>query len=168
MNGMSETLSNLISALREELTHYGEMLALLDQQQESAVSRLAEELMRSVSLIQAQSEVIQGARRERESLQRAVARELCVAEASTFAEIIPLLPADYRPLLRSLVDENNGLLQRIQNRARQNHLLLSRSVELMQRFLSTLFPTRDTQVYTERGTRLAACLPAGPLYEAVG
>jgi hypothetical protein len=165
---MSDALSNLISFLREELKHYGEMLALLDHQQESAVSRLTDELLRSVTLIHAQSELIQTARRQRETHQRALARELCIAEASTFAEIIPLLPADYRPLVQSLVEENNGLLQRIQQRARQNHLLLSRSVELMQRFLSTLFPTRDTQVYTERGTRLAPTVPARPFYEAVG
>ena len=165
---MSEALSNLISALREELKHYGEMLALLDHQQESAMSRLTDELLRSVTLIQAQADAIQAARRHRESSQRLVARELCLAEASSFAELIPLLPMDYRPLLQSLVEENNGLLQRVQQRARQNHLLLNRSVELMQRFLNTLFPSRDTQVYTDRGTRLAPSLPARPLYEAVG
>ena len=53
-----------------------------------------------------------------------------------FAEIIPQLPEAYRPLIESLVDENNSLLQRVQQRARQNHLVLSRSVELMQDFLN--------------------------------
>ena len=32
--------------------------------------------------------------------------------------------------------ENNELLVRVQQRARQNHLLLSRSVEMMQRFIT--------------------------------
>lgn len=132
------------------------------------MARLTEELLRSVTMIQAHSEAIQTVRRHREAAQRAVARDLAVAEASTFAEIIPLLPTDYRPLVQHLVEENNGLLQTIQQRARQNHLLLSRSVELMQRFLSTLFPMREPQVYTGRGTRPAPPLPARPLYEAVG
>ncbi|HXG48542.1 MAG TPA: flagellar export chaperone FlgN [Methylomirabilota bacterium] len=165
---MTESLPQLITALREELKHYGEMLALLDQQQESAMARLTEELLRSVTMIQAQAEAIQAARRHREAAQRAVARELAVAEASTFAEILPLLPADYRPLVQHLVEENNDLLQTVRQRARQNHLLLSRSVELMQRFLSALFPMHDPQVYTGRGTRPASPLAARPLYEAVG
>ncbi len=54
--------------------------------------------------------------------------------------LIPLLPADYRPLVQALVDENNELLVRVRQRARQNHLLLSRSVELMQGLLNTLLP----------------------------
>ena len=80
----------------------------------------------------------------------------------------PLVPAEYRPLLDALVRENNQLLFRVQQRARQNHLLLSRSLELMQRFLSTLFPTRDNQVYNDHGTRPIWAPTLRPLYEAVG
>jgi flagellar biosynthesis/type III secretory pathway chaperone len=165
---MTEALEKLITALREELQHYGEMLALLDQQQESAINRLADEMFVATSAIQSHAGVIQAARRDREQCQKTVARELCVAETSTFVEMIPLLPADYRPLLRSLVDENNALLQRVQQRAKQNHLVLSRSVDLMQRFLGMLFPARETQVYNEHGSRQLHVLPSPPLYEAVG
>ena len=163
---MTEALDKLISALREELTHYGEILALLDQQQESAVNRMADEMLIATTAIQKQAGAIQSARRDREQRQRMLARELCVAEASTFVEIIPLLPSDYQPLVKSLVDENNSLLQSVQQRARQNHLVLSRSVELMQRFLGMLFPG-ETQVYNEHGTRQQKTLPGQSLYEAV-
>jgi hypothetical protein len=122
----------------------------------------------ATTAIQNQAGIMQAARRNRELCQRALARELCVVETSTFVEIIPLLPADYRPLMRSLVDENNSLLQRVQQRARQNHLVLSRSVEVMQQFLGTLFPSRETQVYNEHGGRQLHTLPAPPLYEAIG
>jgi flagellar biosynthesis/type III secretory pathway chaperone len=165
---MTEAIDRLIAALRGELQHYGEMLALLDQQQESAINRLADEIITVTTAIQTQAGVMQTARRDREQRQRELARELCVAEASTFIEIVPLLPADYRPLTQSLVDENNSLLQRVQQRARQNHLVLSRSVELMQRFLGTLFPARETQVYNEHGNRQLHALPTPPLYEAIG
>ena len=57
---------------------------------------------------------------------------------AAFADLIPLLPADYRPLLQALVEENNELLVRVRQRARQNHLMLRRSVELMQELLNTL------------------------------
>jgi hypothetical protein len=39
---------------------------------------------------------------------------------------------------------------------------------LMQRFMGLLFPTCETRVYDERGTRLSHSLPTPPLYEAVG
>ena len=165
---MIEALESLIHTLREELQHYGEMLALLDQQQESAIHRMADEMLACTGAIQNQAAVIQHARKAREKTQRTLACELCVMETSTFAEIIPLLPPDYRPLVQTLVQENNALLTRVQQRARQNHLVLSRSVELMQQFMGLLFPTCETRVYDERGGRLAHALPTPPLYEAVG
>jgi hypothetical protein len=154
--------------LRSELTHYGEMLALLDQQQESAINRLANEMFVTTTAIQTQAGVIQTVRRQREQQQRALASALGVLETSTFVELLPLLPASHRPLVQSLVEENNGSLQRIQQRARQNHLVLTRSVELMQQFLGTLFPAREPQVYNEHGSRQLHAIPAPPLYEAVG
>src|SRR5258706_14486012 len=165
---MTEAVEKLVAALREELQHYGEMLALLDQQQESAINRRADEMFAATTAIQNQAGVMQVARRAREQCQRSLPRELCVVETSTFVEIIPLLPADYRPLMQSLLYENNSHLQRVQQRARQNHLVLSRSVEVMQQFLGTLFPSRETQVYNEHGGRQSHALPAPPLYEAIG
>lgn len=165
---MTEAIESLIAALREELKHYGEMLALLDQQQENAINRLSDEMLAATTAVQNHAVIIQSARREREERQRALARELRVAEASTFIELFPLLPANYRPLVQSLVDENNALLWRVQQRARQNHRVLSRSVELMQQFLGMLFPARDTQVYNAHGGRELRALPPPPLYDAVG
>jgi hypothetical protein len=137
---MVESIKNLIEALREELKNYGEMLALLDRQQESLMTRATEEVSQSISLIQAQGSVIQGARERREDCRRAVAEEVGESESITFKDLIPLLPADYRPLLQALVDENNELLFRVRRRARQNHLMLKRSVDLMQQLLTSLCP----------------------------
>ncbi len=163
-----DPIENLVAALREELQQYGEMLALLDQQQESAINRVADEMLAATTAIQTQAHVIQAARRVREQFQRDLARELVTIESATFVEIIPLLPAAYRPLVQSLVAENNSLLQRVQQRAKQNHLVLSRSVDLMQQFLGTLMPARETQVYNGQGNRERHIVNAAPLYEAVG
>jgi flagellar biosynthesis/type III secretory pathway chaperone len=165
---MTEPLENLIGGLREELTQYGEMLALLEQQQESAIHRKTDEMYAATLAIQNQATVMQTVRQSREQRQRVLARELQIVETSTFVELIPLAPASHRPLLQSLVDENNRLLQQVQHRARQNHLVLSRSVELMQQFLGTLFPARETQVYNEHGSKQLHTLPSPPLYEAIG
>lgn len=164
---MIPVLEKLIQALRDELTHYGEMLALLDRQQETTIQRLTDEMYAATLAIQNQAKVIQDSRGQREFVQRELSRELCVVETSTFVELVPLLPPNYRPLVETLVSENNDLLAKIQQRGRQNHLLLSRSVELMEQFISTLLPDRSSKVYTERGGREPAPV-APPLYEAVG
>lgn len=163
-----DTLQNLIAALREELQQYGEMLALLDREQELVMTRASTELFESVATIQSQSVRIQEARAHRDQCRSEHARALGQSPEISFTDLIPLLPTDYRPLVQALVRENNQLLTRVQQRARQNHLLLSRSVDLMQRFLSSLFPSRDPQVYDDRGTRPGWTPPLQPLYEAVG
>lgn len=165
---MTESIEKLVGALREELQHYGEMLALLEQQQLHAINRAADEMLVSTTAIQNQAQVMQAVRRDREKCQRELARELAILESSTFVEIFGLLPAAYKPLIESLVDENNSLLRQVQQKARQNHLLLSRSVELMHQFLGTILPARETQVYNGQGSREVHALPTPPLYEAVG
>ena len=62
---MKELLSNLIEALREELKQYGEMLALLDQQQQMVVHRQVAALPDHVNCVNAQAGVIAAARQER-------------------------------------------------------------------------------------------------------
>ncbi len=70
---MIQSLQLLIDALREELQNYGEMLALLDRQQEFLIARAASEVFLSLSLIQAQASAIQHARARREQCRRTVA-----------------------------------------------------------------------------------------------
>ncbi len=135
---MNELLANLIEALREELKQYGEMLALLDYQQELVVQRQGADLLQSVAAVDAQAEAIRVARREREQRWRHLARTIGCSEEVSFQEALPHLPAELRPLIQALVEENNELLTRVQERARENHLLLNRAVELMERFINTL------------------------------
>ena len=165
---MNELLQNLIEALREELKEYGEMLALLEQQQQMVMHRQTQDLLQCATAINAQAETIAAARRERIQHQRHVAVRLELPEDATFAGLTPRLPAEYRPLVQALVQENNELLVRVQQRARQNHLLLTRIVELMQRFLSTLFPGNPPAMYNDLGHLLAAGPPQRSLYDAVG
>jgi hypothetical protein len=137
---MTETLPRLIEALRNELQQYGEMLALLDQQQETVQLRGADDILHSISSINAQSQIIQAARQHRRSLQQQLAQRLNQSEEATFAQLIPSLPEHYQPLVTALVQENNELLDRVRERAQQNHLQLQRSLDLMQRFITTLSP----------------------------
>src|SRR5882757_6711147 len=113
---MNELLQNLIESLREELKEYGEMLALLEQQQQMVSHRQTQDLLQCVAAVNVQAEAIAAARHEREQRQREVVRELNLADDTTFAALVPRLPADFQPLVKALVHENNQLLTRIQQR----------------------------------------------------
>ena len=165
---MKELLHNLVDSLREELKEYGEMLALLDQQQEMVMRRQTQDLIQCVQTINAQVENITAARLEREQRQRNLARMSGLAEDAPFATLVPRLPGEYRPLIQALVHENNELLKRIQRRARQNHLLLSRIVELMQRLFDPFFPNSQPTTYTDAGIVAGIAMPKHSLYEAIG
>jgi flagellar biosynthesis/type III secretory pathway chaperone len=165
---MKELLHNLIESLREELKEYGEMLALLDHQQQLVMNRQPQDLLQCVTEINSQAETIAAAREEREQRRRHLAIELSLTEDSGFNTMIPLFPSEYRPLVQALVQENNELLIRVQQRARQNHMLLNRVVELMQRFLGSLFPGTQPTTYSGTGQILAAVIPQRSLYDAIG
>jgi flagellar biosynthesis/type III secretory pathway chaperone len=166
---MIEQLRKVIDGLREELKQYGEMLARLDEQQDYVMRRSTDGVILSVSAIESQSAVIQQARHEREGLQRTLARQCELVEDAPFSDIVPRIPEDYRPLVQALVQENNELLTRVQQRARQNHLLLRRSLDMMQAFLNTLVPVQPVPVYNGSGHLFGAqAAPAAAMYEAIG
>src|SRR5688572_11755528 len=131
-------LQNVIQALRNELHQYGEMLALLEQQQQVAQHSGTEEILRSISHINHQSSSIQLARERRKAAQRQLAAALQQDDHATFSTLVPLLPNSYQPMVSALVQENTELLVRVRERAQANQLLLRRSLELMQRFITTL------------------------------
>jgi len=135
---MNAPLQSLIHALRNELQQYGEILVLLDQQRECAVTHTAEDVLLTVSGIQTQSAAIQMACDNREQCRRNLALALHQPPECALTELIPLLPEDYRPLLQALVEENRELWRRIQQRVHQNHRLLSRSLDSLQRFMNSL------------------------------
>jgi len=161
-------LQHFIECLRQELTQYGEMLALLDQQRDAVVRCQHELIHEVVAAIEAQNHVIQSARDEREASRRLLADEYLQPTHIALATLVGLMPADYRPLVEALVQENNHLLSRVQQRARQNHLLLSRSLEAMRQIIGSLCAAPAPPVYNDSGRILA--LPVAPrfLTEAVG
>lgn len=137
---MTQDLLELISALREELKHYGEMLALLEHHRATVQTRPPGQTVHATSALQEQAEAIMEARRARELRRLSLARELRQDETATILQLTPLLPPQYRPLVQSLVEENNDLFRSVQRSARENQALLNRSAASMERFLNLLFP----------------------------
>lgn len=164
---MIDQLNHLINDLREELTQYGEMLALLEQQQEFVIRRQGSDLLQSVSSVDIQGAAIRAIRARREESQRKLAVLLQQPEDIKLADLAALAPAEYRPLVEALVRENNQLLVRVQQRARQNQMLLSRSLELMQQFIKSLLPS-GPPIYGESGSLTSSLGMSSSLYEAVG
>lgn len=137
---MTATLQPLIDSLRNELQQYGEMLALLEAQQDSVACAGASSVLTSISAVEAQGSALEMSRRAREKAQRQLAWSLRRPENETFEQLLPLLADDYRPLLSALVQEINQLLQRVRDRARCNYDQLRHAVELMDRFLQSFSP----------------------------
>jgi flagellar biosynthesis/type III secretory pathway chaperone len=91
---------------------------------------------------------------------------LNLSEPAGFSALIPQLPLSYRPLVEALVQENNELLVRVHQRARQNHLLLSRAVEWTQQLLGSLFPMNGPATYDDAGQRAGGIQRT--IYDAIG
>lgn len=165
---MTSAIENLINALRHELQQYGEMLALLERQQQQIAARSADDVYGSIAPIKLQGQAIQKARADREERRAELAVSVQLDREASFAALVPALPAECRPLLKALVDENNELLIRVRQRARQNHLRLARSIELMRSLINSLFPSQETRVYNGRGNMKVRRAIPRPVYEAVG
>lgn len=165
---MTELIEHLITALRNELKEYGEMLALLQEQQEHLMSRRIDGVLASVERINSQTQVIRRCRAGRRDAQRLLAESITAPPPDTLAGLIPHLPPEYVPLLQALATENSQLLAQVQQCGRQNFLMLNRAVELMQQFLGSLTPSQNLfPSYAGNGS-LARRAPSTLMYEAIG
>ena len=165
---LPDLIPPLMDRLRNELAQYGEMLTLLDQQQDHVMNRAADEVMHSVSSIHEQMTLIQQARTHRESAQKELARALQKTDEPTFAQLIPNLPEKYQGAVQIMVRENNLLRERVHQKACQNHLLLARSLEKMRHFLNSLSPAPAPIPTMENGRRAEVAPSPPPFYEALG
>jgi hypothetical protein len=150
MNGL---LHNLEESLREELKCYGELLALLEMRPKKSARSLADELLATLSQIDALSEAIQAVRNERAQRQGEVARALGLEANLSISKLLPALPPYHQPLVGELLEENNQLLGRIRELVRRNHLLLWRALGLTERFIRSLSAT-GLALYNESGANL--------------
>ncbi len=165
---MKEHIDPLVRALREELTQYGELLALMQEQQELIINRQAQDLLQNLNKVNDQMKKIAAARDGREVARRALVALVGGDAGTTFRQMTAKLPPEYQPLLEALVEEINQLLQRVHQWLRQNHLLLRRSLDLMQSILQNIFPTTTaTRTYGRLGAVSPVAPPPSTLYEGI-
>ena len=159
----------LIALLRNELQECGGLFNLLTRQQDQIIDRKPDAILLLNDEIDAQTQIVGELRTRREQM---VAELHTRAEATgtvTLRSIIPFFGADAQPLLEALMNDINLMLRRNRQKARQNHLLLARAMELTEQTLRVLQPENFTRTY-ERTGKVATPRPAAPAsrYQAVG
>ncbi len=164
---MKEYLDKLVRTLREELIQYGELLSLLEQQQEMIVNRSADGLIQNLTSIHAQMADIAKTRNSREQCREELAESHGLEINIPIKEMYSAFPSEYQPLIEALVEEVNELLVKANQRLRQNHLLLSRSLEFLQKLIQSLFPTQAGQTYDQSGQVGGAYVPQRTTYETL-
>jgi flagellar biosynthesis/type III secretory pathway chaperone len=153
----------LVDLLRSELAAYGGLLALFDRQQTLLWNREVQAVADASFEIEA---LVAETARHREARERWVASfaaEHARPADVSLRQLLPLFPADQRPLLDALIDEVNHLVQRVRRRARQNHSLLARAVELHREAVAVLHPAARPRTYAASGRVGAFAGPAAAL-----
>jgi flagellar biosynthesis/type III secretory pathway chaperone len=165
---MNEDWQNLADLLREELEEYGALLGLFDEQQAAIIAGESAAVLASARALEEKARFVQGLRLRRENRVGEIAFSMGRDPRSTLTSILGGFPPEVRPLLDALVREINRLVHRTRRRAGQNHLLLSRAVEIRQQILQTLRPGAFSKTYSPRGRVTLSSPGCDPNYRATG
>ena len=95
--------------------------------------------------------MIAAARERRQEVMDDLARRDALPAGTRLTRMLDRFPNYVRPLLEALVRDINLMINRTRRKARQNHILLARAVELTQETLRLLQPGSFTQTYARSG-----------------
>ncbi|MDP0499597.1 MAG: flagellar export chaperone FlgN [Verrucomicrobiota bacterium JB022] len=141
----------LAAALRDEAQEYAWLLSLLEQQQKGILEQNYAEFPELTHSIEEQLRTTAEKRGSRESLAQQLRRQLGMDERAPLREIVQLVQGPAHGMFDELLKELRSLTERLQNRSRQNKLLLARANELSRELLSYLQPTQSQTTYNQRG-----------------
>lgn len=128
----------LVEILRNELQEYGGLYNLLNQQEEGIVGRRPDDVLVINAEIEKQTRTVEKLRCRHTEVVADFCRRLEVGAPGTLRKIIPFFPDSVRPLLEALMTDVNHMVRRNREKARRNHQLLSRSMELTEKTLRVL------------------------------
>ena len=143
------------------------LMAMLEQQQQLVIERNAEGIQAIAEKIDHESTILEQCKASREGIQKTIAKDLGLANDNDFQKIVPKLPDDYQPLVKALIEENNHSVMRIGRIAKQNHVLLSRSIEMVNSLIRNICPDVTPNIYNQRGGMMRQALSMGPAIEHV-
>lgn len=164
---MTATIESLVETLREELKQYGELMALLESQQQMVLERNADGMHSIAVEIDHQATVLEGMKTARLQAQQSLLASMGIDADTSFEDLFPKLPVDYQPLVKALVEENNRSIERIERIAKQNHSLLTRSIELINGLIKSVTPESKPDTYNQRGIKMSGSVAAQPTCEHI-
>jgi flagellar biosynthesis/type III secretory pathway chaperone len=166
---MNPVWHSITESLRQEITEYGALLRLFEQQQQHLFERDPEAVLRLSSDIETQVRTLHDSRRRREELVSAYATANGHPAGATLRSLLPSFAAEIRPLLEAMITEINVLVHRVRRISRHNHTLLARTVESHQDLLRQLRPDAFTQTYAPNGrVSLTTTARPSPALQAAG
>ncbi|MBD5778649.1 flagellar protein FlgN [Pelagicoccus sp. NFK12] len=141
----------LVELLRNEVQEYGGLYNLLERQQDEIFSRDPELVLKTNSEIESYMSEMGGLREQREAVVRDMARGCGADEEEPLSKLIVHFPDFMQPMLQALVDEINHMIRRTRQKARQNFMLLSRTMEINHETMQKLQPENYNRTYTKKG-----------------
>lgn len=166
---MNPLWHSLTESLRQEITEYGALLRLFEEQQQRLFAREPEAVLRLGTDIETQVRTLHDARRRREELVAGYAVAHGHPAGATLRALLPLFAAEVRPLLEAMITEINVLIHRVRRVSRHNHTLLAHTVDSHQQLLRQLKPDAFTQTYAPNGrVSMTATARPSPALRAAG
>ncbi|MCH6255856.1 flagellar protein FlgN [Puniceicoccaceae bacterium K14] len=141
----------LLELLREEVQEYGGLYNLLERQQREVFERAPESVMSTNEEVEHYMGQMGLLRERREEQVVLMANRFGCDTDLSLSNMLDYFPEFIRPLLKALIDEINEMVRRTRRKARQNFLLLSRTMELTQEAISSLQPDNYTKTYSRKG-----------------
>ena len=141
----------LAELLRAEVQEYGGLYNLLERQQSEIFQRNPEQVLKTNAEIEEYMGDMGELRLQREKVVSEMAVAFGLAKDESLSKILPYIPDFARPMFQALVDEVNQMVRRTRSKARQNFMLLSRTMELSHEALQAMQPDNYTKTYTKRG-----------------
>lgn len=141
----------LVDLLRHEVQEYGGLYNLLERQQDEIFKRDPQLVLDTNAEIESYMSDMGGLRTRRESFVRDMARECGADEEQPLSKLLVHFPDFMQPMLQALVDEINHMVRRTRHKARQNFLLLSRTMEINHETMQALQPGNYNKTYSKKG-----------------
>jgi hypothetical protein len=139
-------IEELTSILRKEVEEYGELLAVLVEQQEKIMIRDSTALLEINRKMEVQMEINEGLLIERHRLIALMAGEPGGGSEPTLSQLIDSFPDAVQPMFQSFAEEINNLISRARRKMKQNQVLLSRLSEVADELVKAISP--DDRVLT--------------------
>ena len=141
----------LLELLRLEVQEYGGLYNLLDRQQKEIFERDPEAVLITNEEIETYTAAMGELRKQREEMVESIGQSCGCEPKLALRKMMPHFPDFIHPLLEALMDEINQMVTRTRRKARQNFLLLSRTMELTQETMRALQPENYTKTYSKKG-----------------